>query len=137
MTEGIDALRSVPLFAGMSDKELRKVLDLSKEVTHEAGHVIVETDRSAMGFHLITDGTADAAVGGKVVGQLKAGDYFGEMSLIDGKPRSATVTATTELKSLVIPSWSFNQMLDSHPEMMRALLVELCRRLRKIEAERN
>lgn len=137
MAEEIDVLRSVPLFSGLSDRELRKVRGISKEVTHEAGHVIVESDHSAIGFHLITNGTVDAAVGGEVVGKMGPGDYFGEMSLLDGKPRSATVTAATELKTIVIPSWSFNQMLDRHPEMMRALLVELCARIRQVEAPRS
>lgn len=134
MAEEIEALRSVPLFGGMSDKDLRKVLDIAKTVVHSPGQLVVGEDNSAVGFHLILDGTAEATVGGEHVGTLTSGAYFGEISLIDGKPRSATVTATTDLKTLVVPSWSFNQMLDQHPDMMRTLLVELCARLRKIEA---
>ena len=137
MTEEIDALRGVPLFSGMSDRDLRKVVDIAKVVVHSQGQLVVGEDNSAVGFHLILEGSAQATVGGDRVGTIEAGDYFGEVSLIDGKPRSATVTATTDLKTLVVPSFSFNQMLDQHPEMMRTLLVELCARLRKVEAARS
>jgi CRP/FNR family cyclic AMP-dependent transcriptional regulator len=137
MANEIEALRGVPLFSGMSDKDLRKVVDIAKVVVHSPGQLVVGEDNSAVGFHLILEGAAEATVAGEHVGALGSGDYFGEISLIDGKPRSATVKATSELKTLVVPSWSFNQMLDQHPEMMRTLLVELCARLRSVEASRS
>ena len=137
MAEEIEALRGVPLFSGMSDKDLRKVVGIAKVVVHSPGQLVVGEDNTAVGFHLILEGSADASVAGERVGTIEAGDYFGEISLIDGKPRSATVTATTDLKTLVVPSFSFNHMLDEHPEMMRTLLVELCARLRKVEAARG
>jgi CRP/FNR family transcriptional regulator, cyclic AMP receptor protein len=137
MLEEIESLRGVPLFSGMSERDLRKVMEIAKVVVHSSGQLVVGEDNTAVGFHLILEGTADASVGGEVVGTIAAGDYFGEISLIDGKPRSATVTATSELKTLVVPSWSFNRMLDQHPEMMRTLLIELCARLRKVEAARS
>jgi len=58
------------------------------------------------------------------------GDYFGEMSLIDGKPRSASVVAKGDLRTLSIPAWNFNRLLDDNPEMMRALLVVMSERIR-------
>lgn len=137
MAEDLDALRGTPLFSAMSDKDLGRIESLAKVVTHEQGQSVVEEDQTAIGFHLILDGEAEALVAGKPVAKLGRGNYFGEMSLLDGKPRSATVQATSTLKTLVIPSWDFNRMLDKHPEMMRGLLVELCRRLRKIEGERG
>ena len=137
MADEIEALRGVPLFSGMSDKDLHKVVGIAKVVDHSSGQLVVGEDNSAVGFHLILEGNAKATVGGEAVGTLSSGDYFGEISLIDGKPRSATVTATSDLKTLVVPSWSFNHMLDQHPEMMRHLLIELCARLRKVEAARG
>lgn len=133
----MEELRKAPLFSAMSDKELARVKSIAKVVTHEKGQHVVEEEKTAMGFHLILEGTAEASVAGAAVAQMGPGSYFGEMALIDGKPRSATVLATDTLKTLVIPSWDFNHMLDQHPEMMRGLLVELCRRLRKIENERG
>ncbi len=137
MADDLEALRATPLFSAMTDKDLRRVLTISKVVSHAEGQPVVEEDQTAIGFHAILSGEAEASVGGAVVGTLGPGAYFGEMSLLDGKPRSATVRATTDLETLVIPSWDFNHLLDQHPEMMRALLVELCRRLRKIEGERG
>lgn len=136
MTEDRETLKAVPLFSGMSARELNKVLEIAKEVVHDAGQPIVEADREGVGFHLILDGTAEAMVGGTTVGTLGPGAYFGEMSLLDGKPRSATVIAVTTLRTLALPSWTFNQLLDKHPEMMRAMLVELCSRLRHVEGLR-
>jgi len=137
MEDDLETLRSVPLFADMRDKDLGRILDISKEVVHAAGMPIVESDQSAVGFHLILGGTAEARVGDVVVGTLGPGAYFGEMSLLDGKPRSATVVALTDLRTLAIPSWTFNQLLDEHPTVMRAMLVELCSRLRAVEALRS
>lgn len=134
MTDDLLTLRAVPLFSEVSNRDLRRIMEIAKEVTHQAGHPIVEEDKEGVGFHLILAGTAEAIVGKTPVGTLGPGGYFGEMSLLDGKPRSATVIATTELRTLALPSWTFNQLLDKHPEIMRAMLVELCGRLRHVES---
>jgi CRP-like cAMP-binding protein len=130
--EVIESLKQVPLFQGMSDKALARVAEISKEVSHRAGKTIVEEDHSAVGFHLILSGEADATQGGAVVSTMGPGDYFGEMSLIDGKPRSASVVAKTDLRTLAIPAWNFNRLLDENPDMMRALLVSLSERIRQM-----
>jgi len=130
--EKMQALKAVPLFQGFSDKDLARVAEITKEVHHEDGEFVMEEDRSAVGFHLILTGEADASTGGEVVNTMGPGDFFGEMSLIDGQPRSATVTASGPLTTLAIPAWNFNRLLDEHPEMMRALLVELSARIRNL-----
>ncbi|MGZ8580462.1 MAG: cyclic nucleotide-binding domain-containing protein [Actinomycetota bacterium] len=130
--EVVEALKQVPLFQGMSDRSLDRVAEIAKEVTHPDGKTVLEEDRSAVGFHLILSGQAEANQGGTVVGTMSPGDYFGEMSLIDGKPRSASVVAKGELKTLAIPAWNFNRLLDENPEMMRALLVALSGRVRAL-----
>ena len=100
----------------------------------EAGHTIVEQDGSAVGFHLILEGEADIEISGRHVSTFGPGDYFGEVSLIDGKPRTASVTTKTAMRSLVIPSWSFNTVLDRYPSIAKELLLMLCARLRSAEA---
>jgi CRP-like cAMP-binding protein len=127
----VEALRTVSLFSSLPDKDLERVLEISKEVTHADGHNVVEEDQSAVGFHLILSGQAVTSQGGTLMGTLGPGDYFGEMSLLDGKPRSATVTAKGELRTLAIPSWNFDRLLDEHPQMMRSMLVSLSDRIRR------
>ena len=134
--EVVEALRQVPLFRGMSDRALQGVAGIAKEVSHPAGKTVVEEDQSAVGFHLILSGEADATQAGIVVNSMGPGDYFGEMSLIDGKPRSASVVATSDLRTLSIPVWNFNQLLDDNPDMMRALLVALSERIRQLRDAR-
>jgi CRP/FNR family transcriptional regulator, cyclic AMP receptor protein len=127
-----EALRAVPLFADLSDKDLERVVAISKQVQHAAGKVVVEEDESAVGFHLVLEGSAEASTGGTIVSTLGPGAYFGEISLLDGKPRSASVTAISDLTTFAIPAWNFNRLLDEHPEMMRALLIALCARIRNL-----
>ena len=127
----VEAIKTVSLFSSLSDKDLQRVLEIAKEVTHEDGDAIVEEDQSGIGFHLITSGQAEASQAGTVLGTLGPGDYFGEMSLLDGKPRSATVTAKGQLRTLAIPSWNFNRLLDEHPQMMRSMLIALSDRIRR------
>ncbi len=127
-----EALRAVPLFTDLTDKDLDRVAAIAKKVQHAAGKMVVEEDESAVGFHLILEGSAEASTGGTVVNTLGPGAYFGEISLLDGKPRSATVTATTDLTTLAIPAWNFNRLLDEHPAMMHGLVMVLCERIRNL-----
>jgi CRP-like cAMP-binding protein len=132
-----DDLRSVPLFAGLSDGDLKHVHEIAKEVTFEPGTPVVETDKSGVGFHLILHGHADVHVGGELVSTFGPGDYFGEMSVLDGKPRSATVIANGELTTLAIPAWDFEALMVRNPSIMRALLTELTGRIRRTESARS
>jgi len=132
MTATIEDLRAVPLFAALRDRDLKHVLESGKEVRFEAGESVVEEDRSGVGFHLILDGQASVTVHGAQISTAGPGEYFGEMSMIDGQPRSATVTAQTELTTFSIPGWSFNELLERNPSMARVLLVELSRRMRNL-----
>jgi CRP-like cAMP-binding protein len=132
--EMLDRLRSVPLFEGLSDRELTDVLSRSREVEHRAGSEIVEEGHGAAGFHLILDGTATVVRGGIVRGKLGPGSYFGEISLIDGKPRTATIRTDTAVRTLSVPAWGFGSLLDAHPSMARKLLLGLCQHLRAMES---
>jgi CRP/FNR family cyclic AMP-dependent transcriptional regulator len=131
--EMLQRLRSVPLFAGMSDRELKDVINQTRIVQHDGGE-IVEEGRGGAGFHLILDGTVTVLQGGGVRRTLGPGDYFGEISLIDGKPRSATVRPDGKVRTLSLVAWSFAPLLESHPTMARAMLLGLCQHLRAAEA---
>jgi CRP-like cAMP-binding protein len=129
-----DRIKSVPLFAGFSNKEIQRVAGIAKEVHFREGKEIARQGESGVGFHMIVEGEASVSVDGVEHAVLKAGSYFGEMSLLDGRPRSATVTARTDLTTVSMTSWDFNGLLDQYPELARKLLIELCRRLRATES---
>lgn len=129
----VKLLAGVPLFEGLSKRELEAVVGAGKEVDVREGKQIVEEGQTGLGFHLILEGTVRVMVGGEDRAQLGQGEYFGEMSLIDGGPRSATVVAETPVRTLSLASWAFLPILDDHPSISRKLLVELSRRLRSVE----
>jgi CRP/FNR family transcriptional regulator, cyclic AMP receptor protein len=126
-------LRSVPLFEGLSQKELQAVIRSAKQVEYAPDRDIVTEGATGVGFHLILEGKASVLVGGRTRAKLGPGDFFGEMSLIDGGPRSATVRADTDVRTLSLASWEFTPLLDANPSIARKLLVELSRRLRTVE----
>jgi CRP/FNR family transcriptional regulator, cyclic AMP receptor protein len=126
-------LGNVPLFEGLSKKELNSILTVAKEIHFDEGHDIVEEGATGVGFHLIQEGEAHVLIGGRKRATLRAGDYFGEMSLIDGGPRSATVRTTTPVRTLALTSWAFMPLLDKNPSIARKLLQEMSKRLRAIE----
>jgi CRP/FNR family transcriptional regulator, cyclic AMP receptor protein len=132
-TAVIDRLREVPLFRGLEEKELRRIAAAGKEVDFEAGRVVAEQDGGAAGFHLILDGEVSVVVNGHERARLRRGQYFGEMSLIDGEPRSATVKAEAPTTTFALTSWQFLPLLEEYPSISRALLVELSGRLRRVE----
>jgi CRP-like cAMP-binding protein len=129
----IERIRSVPLFSEFGDKDLHRVAAIAKEVEFPAGKVIAKQGETGVGFHMIAEGEATVSVDGVDHAALGPGSYFGEISLIDGGPRSATVTAKTELRTVSLTSWDFNALLDEFPELARTLLIQLCRRLRTVE----
>lgn len=133
--ELLDMLRQVAIFRGLEEKELHRIADAGKEVEFDSGRVVAQEDAGAAGIHLIMKGEVSIDVGGRERARLGPGAYFGEMSLLDGLPRSATVTAEQPTRTFALTSWQFLPLLDEFPSISRALLVELCARLRRVEHE--
>lgn len=133
--EIVAALRRTGLFSSLSDAVVRRIASSAKVVQHKAGRQITEEGGGGVGFHLLTDGTASVQVGEVRRTDLGPGDYFGEISLIDGKPRSATVVAQTELTTISLVSWTFRPLLDELPELTMGLLLTMCERLRAAERQ--
>lgn len=129
----IDQLRSVAIFRGLDEKELNRIAAVGKQVTFESGKAIAHQDEGGAGFHLILDGQVSIDVDGHERARLGPGKYFGEMSLLDGLPRSATVKTETPTTTFALTSWQFLPLLDEYPSISRALLVELSGRLRRVE----
>jgi CRP-like cAMP-binding protein len=128
------ALAATDLFGGLGKRALDRLGKAATIVNHPAGKEILGEGQVAVGFHLILDGTAEVLVGAATRPELGPGDYFGEISLIDGKPRSAKVSAKTDLVTAALSSWSVKPLLNDEPEVTQALLLAMCARLRAVEA---
>ena len=131
--EGVELLAEVDLFQGLSKGELLKIFMLAREEKVRAGFSLATEGESGGRFYLILEGKAEVTINGERWAELGPGDHFGEVSLIDGEPRSATVTATTELRALSLASFTFAPLLVEHPTITRKILVEMCSRLRSAE----
>lgn len=126
-------LQRVPLFSGSNEVELRRVAELSRIVEVPAGTVITQIGDAGDSFFIIIDGLAAVRTPVGAGSQLQPGDCFGEMSLVDGEPRSATIGATTDLRLLVVDRSQFWRLLDETPELIRRILTMLSRRVRRLE----
>jgi CRP/FNR family transcriptional regulator, cyclic AMP receptor protein len=129
-----ELLSGVGLFSSLSRRRLRKIADASRVVNHEAGKKVAAEGLGALAFHLVLEGTASVQKRGTTIRTLGPGDYFGEISMIDGQPRSATVVASEPMRVLAIPHQDFEQVIDEDPGFARHLLKTLCGRLREAEA---
>jgi CRP/FNR family cyclic AMP-dependent transcriptional regulator len=130
----IDWLKKVPLFSGLSRRDLDLIARLTDVVRADEGKVLTRQGALGEEFLVIVDGRARVERDGTVIARLDAGDFFGEMSLIDGKPRSATVIAQTPITLLVVDSRSFRSLLDGVPGLRKKISISLCERLRKADA---
>lgn len=126
----VERLARVPLFAGCSKKELGTIARAARQIDHASGSVIAAEGEPGAGLFVIDQGEADVTIGGKKVNHLKAGDFFGEMALLDGGPRTATVTATADVKLFALTEWVFKGLLTEHPSIALHALEAMAARLR-------
>ena len=121
--DAADALRQVPLFSDLSDRQLKKLGQHFRERTLKPGtSVVQEGTMSGVGFFVVAAGEASVSVDGKEVATLGPGDHFGELALIAEGERSATVSAKTELTCLEIPFWDFREFAQQNGDVTWKLL---------------
>jgi CRP/FNR family cyclic AMP-dependent transcriptional regulator len=130
----IDRLEDVAMLAGCSRRQLRAIARISEVIEVAEGTVLARSGEPGQEFFLILDGTARVEVSARKRSRLQPGQYFGEMSLLDGGPRSATVVADTPLRLLVIKRGDFATLLREAPELTQSLLATLSRRVRVAES---
>jgi CRP/FNR family transcriptional regulator/CRP/FNR family cyclic AMP-dependent transcriptional regulator len=133
----IDHLRRVSLFSDCTDPELRRIADISNIVEAPAGMVLTEVGTAGNSFYFIIDGRVSVETQAGIGQPLHPGDFFGEMSLLDGEPRSATIATTTDVRLLVIDRSKFWRLLDETPDLVRRILSVLSRRVRRLEQAAN
>jgi CRP-like cAMP-binding protein len=123
-------LRDVPLFAGCPDASLRRLAEVTAEVTFPAGRLIVNQGQIGNGLYIVVSGSASVVHGSDVLLQLGPGEFFGELSVIDQQPRSASVVAATDTVCLALASWDLLALLEQDSRLALNLIQVLASRLR-------
>jgi CRP-like cAMP-binding protein len=134
MSTMVDSLREVPLFADLSGRDLEQLADSMQELSFAPGKEVVAEGKGGVGFFVILAGTARVTQRGEERGALASGDYFGEMALIDGNDRMASVHAESELRCAAMSPWTFRPFVKDHPDVAWALLTALVKRVREAQA---
>ena len=129
------SLASVPIFSECSKRELAIIARASKEVVHKQGTVIAREGERGVGLFLILEGHCLVTIGGKTKAKLGPGDFFGEVALLDGGPRTATVTAVSPVTLVGITGWVFRGLLMEHPSIALKTLEAVAGRLRSVTKE--
>ena len=130
-----DALTNAALFRGLDKKDLKKIAKAAKIVRYDAGHVIIEEGSGGYGgLGVVLRGRCAVSKGGREVAEVKPGQVFGEMSLIDDRPRSATVVASEPTEAAEISAWEFRAQIKENPELALNLLKSMSLRLREAGA---
>ena len=125
----IELLKRVPLFAGCSKAELREVALSTDEIDLRDGHVLTREGRSGREFFILVEGTASVTQDGNEVAELKAGDWFGEIALITHRPRTASVTASSPVRVLVLTDRAFRRVVETMPRIALKVLASVGQRL--------
>jgi CRP/FNR family cyclic AMP-dependent transcriptional regulator len=126
----VELLRQVPLFSDLDRRELDSLASSFKERTFSAGDTVAAEGTGGVGFFVIEEGHASVSRGGEEIATFGPGDYFGEIALIDEGPRSATVTAETELRCYGLTSWEFRPLVETNASIAWKLLQTMAKRLR-------
>ncbi|TML89438.1 MAG: cyclic nucleotide-binding domain-containing protein [Actinobacteria bacterium] len=125
----VDLIKQAPLFARCTKKEIEQVAQLADEIDLREGKELTVEGEPGREFFVLIEGTADVRRKGRRVNQMKDGDFFGEIALISGAPRTATVTATSPVRALVITDRDFRTLLKKSPAMQLRVLEALAERL--------
>jgi len=131
MTTNTEALRAIPLFSGMSDRSIEIIADIVREASFSAGASLVREGEPGETFMVIREGTATVDQGGRKLRDLGAGDFLGEIALVDGGPRTASVTAVEPVEALVIDRSGFSRLMNEFPVIRFDLVSALTQRLRQ------
>jgi CRP/FNR family cyclic AMP-dependent transcriptional regulator len=129
----LEALHTVGLFNGCNKKELKAVAALCTPVRVDEGFVLTTQGGLGRECFVIADGIASVTINGAVVAEVGPGDCVGEMSLLDGGRRSATVTASSAMTLYVLSAGEFQALLEHNPVIDRKIMIGLARRLRDVE----
>jgi CRP-like cAMP-binding protein len=129
----LDHLGSIPLFSALPRKDLQKIAKASDEVSVDAERTLVEEGATGHEAYVIVEGEARVSRNGVDVARLGPGDHFGELALLDGGPRTATVTADTPMRLLVLGQREFSGALDEVPGLTHKLMAQMAGLIRQMD----
>jgi len=129
-----NVLATLPLFAGLTKRRLRRVAELGRIRQFKRGDFVIQAGERGDAVHVILSGQA-RVIGRPRARLLRVGDYFGEMSLIDGQPRSATIIAANdELQTMTLPRQAFLEVVRQEPGIAIEMIAEIAARIRRLES---
>lgn len=123
------ALKKVPLFADLNDRELGEIAGSMRERRFSAGDTVTQEGAAGIGFFVVEDGEADVTVDGQPRGAIGPGDYFGEIALLTGSDRTATITAKTDMLCHGLTSWDFKPLVENNSALAWKLLTAMAAKL--------
>jgi CRP/FNR family transcriptional regulator, cyclic AMP receptor protein len=124
-----DLLKRVPLFSGCSKAELQKLASVADEIDLRDGATLTREGRPGREFFVLVEGTVEVTQGNEKVADLSDGDWFGEIALLTNAPRTATVTATSPVRVLVVTDRAFRQVVETTPSIAVKVLERVGERL--------
>ena len=131
----VDALKRAPLFEGLSKKELTQLARLSEDMEVPAGKVLCKEGEMGQEFFVVVEGEVEVRRKGKRVATRGGGEFFGEISLLEDVPRTATVTAKTPLHFFVLTRRDFRHLVDESPTVERKVMKALARRVVELSGD--
>ena len=132
-----DQLRGVSLFAELDDADLSGLAEEFNERSYPAGAAMATEGEGGLVFFIIESGEATVSIGGDEVARMGPGEYFGEVALIDKRPRTATVEAVADTTCFTLPVWSFRPFVEARPTVAWKLLEALADRLETAQARKS
>ena len=135
MSAPVELIKNVPLFHGLNDKQLKSLSNSFTERSFREGQELTAEGTGGAGFFVIETGEARVTVDGQDRRTLGPGDYFGEIALIDGGLRTATITATSDGKSYGLTSWQFRPLVEENASIAWPLLEAMAKRTRELDTQ--
>lgn len=135
MTDQLKALQTIPLLAGLPHSDLERLAKKVREEKHGAGTELIKEGTSGSSVYLLVEGECEVRRGGNRINTLKAGEFFGELSILDPSPRTATVTVSEPATVLVLEGYDFRTALSSNMQVSQVLIRVLATRLRQFTDE--
>jgi CRP/FNR family cyclic AMP-dependent transcriptional regulator len=126
----VEMLKKVPLFADLDARELEQISGSMRERRFAAGNTVTQEGAGGAGFFVVESGQADVSVDGEARGTIGPGDYFGEIALLTGSDRTATIVATSDMLCYGMTPWDFRPLVESNSAIAWKLLTAMAEKLR-------